>query len=188
MEVGDKFGMLVVVKANIFKDKHRRWIHEVKCECGTHKQIASGTLYHAKSCGCWRRERFFQVNKNRRIKLEKNQTFGRLTVEKYVGQGGPGKGTQYLCSCACGNQKIVSASRLTRGADKSCGCLKTPNPVARRKRKAERESMQSALLYDSYVKATIQKRSKVLKFEDIPSCMVETKRIYLANLRMLKGL
>ena len=29
-----------------------------------------------------------------------------------------------LCRCDCGNETTVTAVRLTRGATKSCGCLK----------------------------------------------------------------
>lgn len=190
VKVGDKFGMLVVVKTNVFKDKYKRWFHEVKCVCGTQKYIANGGLYHTKSCGCWRRERFSQINEKRRIKLKKGQVFGLLTVEKYSGQGGRGTGTQYLCKCVCGNQKNVSAGTLTRGQVKSCGCLKSPkspNPTCRKKQRNKDAAMRSAMLYDCYVKSTIQNKS-MLKSKDIPMWMVAAKRIYLENYRKTKGL
>lgn len=46
------------------------------------------------------------------------QTFGQLTVKKYVGQ------RRWLCRCSCGKETVVFAANLTRGHTKSCGCLR----------------------------------------------------------------
>lgn len=48
--------------------------------------------------------------------------FGRLTVIKYAGS--KNYRTLWLCKCECGKEKIVKSSDLTRGATKSCGCLR----------------------------------------------------------------
>lgn len=58
------------------------------------------------------------------------QRFGRLTAIKYVGS--KDGGSQYLCRCDCGNEKILSARRLRAGQVKSCGCLKHKPAVNRK--------------------------------------------------------
>ena len=61
------------------------------------------------------------------INLIGNQ-YGRLTViaragSKYVGIKKRRKVPCWLCSCTCGNQKIVTSPNLKSGDTKSCGCL-----------------------------------------------------------------
>ena len=53
------------------------------------------------------------------------QTFGRLTVIDYVGKRttpGGGRFHYWLCSCECGNQKIIDRRNLRSGVTVSCGC------------------------------------------------------------------
>ena len=52
-----------------------------------------------------------------------NKKFGRLTVEKRVENDNNG-GARWLCRCDCGKQTIVRSYPLTKGAIKSCGCIK----------------------------------------------------------------
>lgn len=47
--------------------------------------------------------------------------FGRLTIIKEMSQ--KNKPRRFLCECECGNQKVVSLSKLRTGNTKSCGCL-----------------------------------------------------------------
>lgn len=47
------------------------------------------------------------------------KTFGSLTALKRVRSGG--KGVQWLCVCACGNEKIATGTALTHGRLRSCG-------------------------------------------------------------------
>lgn len=51
------------------------------------------------------------------------QRFGRLTAERPL-RSEPGKGTIWFCTCDCGGNKEVPASRLIRGTTRSCGCIK----------------------------------------------------------------
>lgn len=44
--------------------------------------------------------------------------FGKLTPFEYV------IGSKWKCNCECGNECVVSTSKLTSGRTKSCGCLK----------------------------------------------------------------
>jgi hypothetical protein len=49
--------------------------------------------------------------------------FGRLTVQWPAGLQGHGN-TYFLCSCNCGNYRIVAIQSLRNGYSKSCGCLR----------------------------------------------------------------
>lgn len=57
------------------------------------------------------------------------QTFGRLTVVRPI----PARPrTKWLCVCSCGRETVVnSASHLTSGNTKSCGCLHRESARAR---------------------------------------------------------
>jgi hypothetical protein len=67
--------------------------------------------------------------RSRRIKNIAGQVFGRLTARAVAGRDKSGSCT-WLCSCECGNEKVVSISSLTSGFTKSCGCLhKGRSPV-----------------------------------------------------------
>ena len=47
----------------------------------------------------------------------KGRIFGRLTVDKYAGEG------RWLCRCACGTERSVLGKSLHTGHTRSCGCL-----------------------------------------------------------------
>lgn len=51
------------------------------------------------------------------------QTFGRWTVLRHAGVT-PHRMVQWLCRCSCGNEAVVLAMNLRKGASLSCGCLK----------------------------------------------------------------
>lgn len=63
------------------------------------------------------------------------QVFSNLTVKEFVGINNE-KRALWLCSCSCGNSKIVSGKHLRRKEVRSCGCLKgiiyTGNAFAKR--------------------------------------------------------
>jgi hypothetical protein len=48
------------------------------------------------------------------------RTFGFWYVESRAEEG---RRSQWLCTCRCGNQKIVVGSELTGGRSSSCGCM-----------------------------------------------------------------
>lgn len=52
----------------------------------------------------------------------KGQTFGRLTVDHYVGSD-PVRGPTWLCLCSCGVSIDAFTRNLRDGTTKSCGCL-----------------------------------------------------------------
>jgi hypothetical protein len=57
----------------------------------------------------------------RRITDLEGRTYGRLTVQSAAGLDSRGS-VLWLCSCTCGNTKVLSTIRLNKGT-KSCGCL-----------------------------------------------------------------
>lgn len=57
-----------------------------------------------------------------RKQIQPGDVFTRLTVDHIAGNASNG-GRKWLCTCACGNTKVVSASDLNRGDTQSCGCL-----------------------------------------------------------------
>lgn len=82
-----------------------------RCNCGNETIVSSNNLRRGltKSCGCLRKER---------VRIEIGQVFNRLTVIAPADGG-----VKWRCRCSCGNETIVSAYSLKRGATKSCGCL-----------------------------------------------------------------
>lgn len=58
-----------------------------------------------------------------RFKDLSGQTFGRLTVLRYVGQNEK-KWFLFLCRCECGNEVVKSGYALRQKWVESCGCLK----------------------------------------------------------------
>lgn len=94
-----------------------------QCDCGgsidaTTKRLLSGAV---KNCGCER------VPRARELDLT-GQRFGKLTVLSRTEARRDQGSVVWLCQCDCGNQKEVSARRLTQGKVRSCGCLSDPPP------------------------------------------------------------
>ena len=57
------------------------------------------------------------------LKPKIGQVFGRLTVTQVLSNTNH-RGWVAWCNCQCGNTIRVQASKLARGATKSCGCLR----------------------------------------------------------------
>lgn len=60
----------------------------------------------------------------RKIELKKGDKFDRLTIIEEVQNPNSKNVRFFLCSCSCGNTKIVGLSHLNHGHTKSCGCYK----------------------------------------------------------------
>jgi hypothetical protein len=107
--------------------RHRdQWLCE--CNCENHKQliilgpsIRSG---HAKSCGCFMKEKAkLSIDQNRiPVEDKTGKRYGRLTVR--CRSYDKDNIVAWVCDCDCGNVVTIPTSRLTRGITKSCGCLK----------------------------------------------------------------
>lgn len=52
--------------------------------------------------------------------------YGRWTVIKRV-ENSSNQRSQWLCKCACGNQKVIKLCDLRNGRSRSCGCLRKEN-------------------------------------------------------------
>ena len=107
---GQKFGRLTVLED--VGRKNRGVIWRCLCECGTIKDIKSGSLQSGatKSCGCL-------------VKLDLiGQVFGRLTVVEKIKRTKKGERIKWFCRCSCGNETCVVGTDLVSGHTQSCGC------------------------------------------------------------------
>ena len=88
-----------------------------RCVCGREKIVAGTSLRsgRSQSCGCQR-----DNGRSNGIDLT-GQTFGLWQVIAPAERNAQGR-KQYLCRCACGNERIVLESALLSGHSKSCGC------------------------------------------------------------------
>lgn len=121
---GKKFGRLIVVsKCDYRKNEQIMW--HCKCDCGNETDVRSHSLRcgETQSCGCLfeeRRKAGQSAGGKTHFENLVGQRFGRLTVVQYLGHKKDNH--KYLCSCDCGNTKIVWASSLRSGFTRSCGC------------------------------------------------------------------
>lgn len=77
----------------------------------------------------------------KKIDIKAGEIFGKLTivkeVESYVSPKGH-KLRKVLCSCECGNNKVVIYNKLEQGDTKSCGCnYKEPRKHGQGKRQQQ---------------------------------------------------
>lgn len=110
--VGRKFDKLTVVSKNLEKTNSKQDMWNCVCICGGTKVARGSRLLNGetKNCGC----------EHGLVQDLTGQQFGRLTVIKRIPKNNKGKGSEYLCRCDCGIEKIIRASDLKNGT-KSCG-------------------------------------------------------------------
>ena len=65
------------------------------------------------------------------LKNEIGNKYGVLTVVARGPNTNEGR-AQWICECECGNQTVVLGKNLRSGNTKSCGCLKSKQPAARK--------------------------------------------------------
>ena len=138
---GQTFGWLTALHHGedvVFKSGKTETTWHCKCRCDNTLDVITSRLSRGEvvSCGCMpmgmRKDFRHKINSQRkptastsRLDLT-NQTFGFWTVleqsETKVFPSG-GRATQWLCECACGNQKVVPTRDLRSGASQSCGCM-----------------------------------------------------------------
>lgn len=98
-----------------------RWL--CRCDCGTLKSVAGGTLRNgtSSSCGCDRVERV-RFSKGH-TKNEVGNRYGSLTVVEWIKDISiERKSAYWLCQCDCGNTTVARGSDLRFGKIISCGC------------------------------------------------------------------
>lgn len=124
--IGQRLGRWIVIE-EAPERKHGEKQYLCECQCGTRKVITSYVLRSgsSKSCGCLARE----VSQRKIHAITPSpedltgQKFGRLTCIRLTDKLTWKHGAEWLCTCDCGNQTVVSAQNLKRGHTKSCGCL-----------------------------------------------------------------
>lgn len=115
-----RFGKLLVLERDYnyqIKNNFNKPYWKCQCDCGNIVTILGKSLREGstKSCGCLQKEKISKLNFNDKT----NQRFGKLTVEKYIGD------SKWLCKCDCGNYVNVSSTHLTTGHTTSCGCIRS---------------------------------------------------------------
>ena len=120
--VGERFGRLAIESfIRVDPGGNTRWA--CRCDCGktTEATISNLKLGRVQSCGC-----LVSEPKNRAPREDLvGQVFGRLTVVERVYPKNPGERGSWRCRCSCGNETLVSMSKLRDGSTASCGCLAT---------------------------------------------------------------
>ena len=98
------------------KNGYTVWL--CRCQCGTEVLLDTRTLQRGsvRDCGC-------KTHTNARQRDLTGQQFGRLTALAPTERRAAGGATIWRCQCSCGNFTEASASQLTSGIKKSCGCL-----------------------------------------------------------------
>jgi len=115
---GTRFGHLVVEE--YVGTKKGKSVYLCQCDCGRKTEVTGVSLTRGatKSCG------HCDLVSNAK-EIEIGAKFGRLTV---VARHGRVKGrVTWFCQCECGNQTIVTGTRLRSGTTRSCGCLAKEN-------------------------------------------------------------
>ena len=112
---GKRFGRLMAICKSSKKNK---WLF--KCDCGKEKEILKYNVTQGatKSCGCLETE-----SRKLKTKREKNPekyiglSYNNLTIKSFDHYNKNGQ-MYFLCSCSCGNEKIIRHSHLKRGRNK----------------------------------------------------------------------
>lgn len=124
---GQKFGRLTAIKATD-KRKNRKVVWLCQCECGNFIEVPSDSLRQSKtkSCGCLKKDvmKGNHFGKGKPPSDLTNKRFGKLVAIKSVGKINNDTRYSWLCKCDCGNECIVTVSKLTSGERTSCGCEK----------------------------------------------------------------
>jgi len=123
--IGEKFGRLIVIEFDR-TEKSVGAFWKCLCDCGNYKVVSATALKsgNTKSCGCMQKENYSKVKrsyKNGGFYDLIGTRFGRLIV---VALDHVDVRAFWECVCDCGNNLLVTTSRLKDGNVKSCGCLR----------------------------------------------------------------
>lgn len=111
----------LTVEADTGNRKNGYTVWLCSCDCGGEVQLDTRTLQRGtiRDCGCATRIKPGQRNLT-------GQRFGRLVATVPTGQRGSTGSVLWKCRCDCGKEVLATASQLTNGYKKSCGCLAHP--------------------------------------------------------------
>ena len=119
-KIGNIYGRLTVIEDSGVRQacpSRRNRVYLCRCECGGTKEVPTSLLGKStNSCGCL-------VGDSKRKPLTIGARCGRLVILSLSPQEKDRK-LRYLCRCDCGREKIITASNLTNGSTRSCGCLR----------------------------------------------------------------
>lgn len=109
VKVGYKFGKLEVIELLGYDKWRKNKRAKCKCECGKESNVHIRKLItgHTKTCGKCNR-------------VEVGDVCGKWTIIDEVGKD-KANNRLMLCRCQCGNEAIITATRLGTGRSKSCG-------------------------------------------------------------------
>lgn len=119
--IGKTFNYLTVLyELPVRGQNDKRIYYHCKCKCGNECDVDGIKLRNGntKSCGCYKRERISEIKTKNLI----GQTFGLLTVKRRYEESSKDGRVQWVCTCNCGNTKIISSHQLLSGNTISCGC------------------------------------------------------------------
>lgn len=118
IEIGQRFGKLVVTADTNKRTKHGNRIWLCTCDCGKTKEVVNYNLttVHVSSCGC---EARFGGGKDLT-----GQKFGSLVVIADTGKKDKHRNRIWLCRCDCGCEKELAGGSLTSKniKNRTCGC------------------------------------------------------------------
>lgn len=138
---------------------------EVECDCGTIKTVKYVNLRRGftRSCGCLRKKL------NSASKIDRvGQKFGRLTVVSAAPSDKSGN-TLWSCECDCGTKNLIyQGGALSRGAIKSCGCLRRVLTRSRKISHGESKTVRWNLLVSAKRRAKDSNLPFDLELDDIP--------------------
>lgn len=128
--IGQKFGVLTVIKETSERYSNGEILWECQCDCGQRVvkrgfEIKQNRQTCGKNCN-FRKTKTHKKRWNKSIhsnaKNLTNQRFGKLTAIKPTGER-INNNIVWLCKCDCGNYHKVYAKLLLSGHVQSCGCL-----------------------------------------------------------------
>lgn len=124
ISVGETFGRWTVLEQDLTKATKRIMC---RCSCGTEQLVSRNSLVSGTSKGCKRCK-----THPRRSGISIGDIFGRWIIVGDAANDASGK-IQWACRCSCDKhtRQIVLQQDLTRGASKSCGCIRSELLVAK---------------------------------------------------------
>ena len=124
--IGDRYGLLTIVRQapSSTKAGKRQWV--CRCDCGGEAVTTTGSLRsgNTRSCGCLKHRAY------RPSPVAVGDRYGRLLVEAREGSDKFGN-RLWRCRCDCGKTVRVSSTRLAKGDTLSCGCYARDMVIAR---------------------------------------------------------
>lgn len=108
IDINHKYGHWTIIEKNTDGTWH------CKCDCGNTGDVPESWLLcgFSKSCGC----------RKSRAKDLRGIRFGMLTAIEPVAERASDNSIRWRCLCDCGNETIVSSSKLLQKLTVSCGC------------------------------------------------------------------